>query len=318
MRLSPSGAASSGAFVWRCLVSQAAFAPVNTLITLEHKSVVAMVTPAPPPSRPPLGGRWLLLVSMGLHGLVLVMPTPPAPSPPESAITLDQTRDNANRAMPSPETMAVVQLPAAAAPAAEPATQNSSPPPSTSHRPTLLSPPASPETILPLVKAHPTPVSSVDPAPAPEVSPPPETAPDQPDPDLPPPGLTHNNKTVALTSDTQDFLAWYTDQTWETLDLIPLPGPKDLPKLQVPYEGTICLSIPPAPGRIEIIVGHDGQLYRPPRLLATTGYDDLDAVALALAAQQDYTDAANTSRPDPTVYWLPMEVLYQGPNCPQG
>jgi hypothetical protein len=67
---------------------------------------------------------------------------------------------------------------------------------------------------------------------------------------------------------------------------------------------------------LEVILGSDGQLSRAPRLLATTGYDDLDAAALALAAQQNFSEAANPIEPNPMVYWLPMEVLYQGPNCP--
>lgn len=126
----------------------------------------------------------------------------------------------------------------------------------------------------------------------------------------------YNNKTANLTTDTRDFLDWYTDQDWNAFDLAPLPGPKDLAVLRVPYEGTVCLPVPPAPGRLEVIVGSDGQLQRPPRLLATTGYDDLDAAALDFAAQQAYTEAANPGLPNPTVYWLPMEVAYQGPACP--
>jgi hypothetical protein len=67
---------------------------------------------------------------------------------------------------------------------------------------------------------------------------------------------------------------------------------------------------------LEVIVGSDGRLYRAPRLLATTGYDDLDAAALDLAAQQNFSEAAHPGLPNPTVYWLPIAVAYQGPNCP--
>lgn len=151
---------------------------------------------------------------------------------------------------------------------------------------------------------------------------PPEPNPSEPDPDPSepeptPPGLVHNNKAVELVTDTRDFLTWYLAQNWEGFHPDPpLPARKELPRLQVPYEGTVCLPIPPAPGRLEIIVGSDGQISRAPRLLATTGYDDLDAAALALAAQQNFSEAANPDESSPTVYWLPMEVLYQGPNCP--
>ena len=264
------------------------------------------------------GSGLLVLVSLGFHGLLLAMPTPQPATSPEAVMTLAPSVDDANPGIAPTETVEVVRLPTPPA-APEPAPAVAPAQPSTL---AALAPQAAPsvfpQTAPPAAAPPAAAPPAVDRSAAPE-SPAPESPAPEPDPPAPapvPPGLVHNNKTVDLVTDTRDFLAWYTDQDWTTFDLEPLPAPKELTRLQVPYGGEVCLSIPPTPGRLEVIVGNDGQIYRAPRLLATTGYDDLDAAALALAAQQTYADAANPSLPNPTVYWLPMEVIYQGPTCP--
>lgn len=267
------------------------------------------------------GGGLLVLVSVGFHGLWLAMPTPQAVAPPEAVMTLAPSGESASPEITTAETIDVVRLPQLDA-----VTQPPKPAPPTAPRPSSTSAaPLPPETLATPQPLAPEPLEPdplvPDPS-EPESSEPdplePEPAPSEPEPEPEPtpPGLVYNHKTSDLTTDTRDFLAWYNDQDWGAFDLAPLPARKELPRLQVPYRGEVCLPVLPAPGRLEVIVGGDGQLHRAPRLLATTGYDDLDAAVLALAAQQDFSEAANPDLPNPTVHWLPMEVLYQGPTCP--
>ncbi|WP_198806490.1 hypothetical protein [Leptolyngbya sp. BL0902] len=268
------------------------------------------------------GGSLLVLVSAGLHGLLLAMPTPKTSPPPESVTTLAPLRDRASLEASISDPVAVVRLPhlATSSPPPEAASPAMSRPHPTATSPAssaqeLPLPPPAPTPERPALES-PTPGQPVPEQPVPE-QPIPEPTPSEPEPR--PPGLVYNHKTVELTTDTRDFLTWYTAQNWDAFDPDPpLPAPKELSPLQVVYSGEICLPIPPAPGRLEVIVGSNGQLSRAPRLLATTGYDDLDADALALAAQQNFSEAANPSRPNPTVYWLPIEVQYQGPACLPG
>jgi outer membrane biosynthesis protein TonB len=271
------------------------------------------------------GGGLLVLVSVGLHGLLLAMPTPKSSTPDEAVMTLASSGESASPEGTNTETINVVRFPQPADidPPSKPAATATPRPRSTSVVPvpsealttpkpseseplepdSLAPDPSEPESSAALERSESNP-SEPDPAPL------------EPESEPTPPGLVHNNKTVELSTDTRDFLTWYNNQDWNDFDLVPLPAPKELSQLPVPYEGEVCLSIPPAPGRLEVIVGSDGQLYRAPRLLATTGYDDLDTAALALAAQQNFSEAANPGLPNPTVYWLPIAVTYQGPDCP--
>ncbi|MFH7244625.1 MAG: hypothetical protein ACHWZW_17450 [Spirulina sp.] len=265
------------------------------------------------------GGGLLVLLSVGLHGLLLAMPTPQPSTPPEAVMTLASSRESASPEVSAAETIDVVRLPPSAAvaqpPKSEPLTAPR--PRSTSADPVPSEALATPQPLEPEpLKPESSESEPSEPDPLEPESSEPEPAPSEPEPEPTPPGLVHNNKTVELSTDTRDFLTWYNDQNWDGFDPVPLPAPKELTQLAVPYAGEVCLSIPPAPGRLEVIVGGDGQLSRAPRLLATTGYDDLDAAALALAAQQDFSEAANPGLPNPTVYWLPIAVTYQGPDCP--
>lgn len=137
---------------------------------------------------------------------------------------------------------------------------------------------------------------------------------DQPanQPDSPPEGFQYNGQVGELVYSAPAFTDWYLQQTWGSLDPPPLPGPGDLPPLQLTYDGPLCLSPPPAPGRLEVIVNGRGRLARPPRLLGTTGYPALDDQAKQDAARQDYAAVANANQPEPRVYWLPVEVVGNG------
>ncbi len=245
-------------------------------------------------------GGVLVLASLGLHGLLLGMPMPRA-TQPEEPVTLLLPADTT-------APIDVVRIPVAKTtvpPAPEP--DLSAQPSQSQAAPTLRAeaePPTNPQHSPP---PEPSAEASADPAPPP----PPESAPE----DISP-GLVYNNQVKTLRTDTQSFLEWYSSQDWGTNpDQIPLPGPKELAPLQVSYTLSQCLVPPPAPGRLEVIVAANGALTRAPRLLATTGYDDLDGLAIEQATQQNFAEAANAAVPNPTVYWLPVDVRYDGANC---
>jgi hypothetical protein len=266
------------------------------------------------------GGGILLGVSILLHGLILALPTAPTPVPPAEPVLLEPFSHSPEASSPPENPIQVVRLPGQSSPAGTPSGRSSPvatpvpPPPPRRPQPTVASPPVtiSPPPALPLDTPVPIPAperaSDADVVPASE----PASEP------VPTPlGLIYNNQVQPLTTDTRDFLIWYNEQDWSDFDLVPLPNTKELAVLEVPYPGEVCLTRPAAPGRLEVIITSGGQLYRAPRLLATTGYDDLDAAALACAAEQSYTEAANPNLPNPTVYWLPITVQYQGPtDCP--
>jgi len=241
-------------------------------------------------------GGALVLTSLGMHGLLLGMPMPDS-TPPEEPITLLPTTD-------SPATVGVVRIPAAEIIIPSP------PEPELAS----LSIPSQVEEPKPPVQ----PAVSVPPEPTPSVLSEEATSPPLSEltPEDRPPGLVYNNQVKALRTDTQSFLEWYGSQNWgDNPDQVPLPGPKELDPLRVSYTLSPCLVPPPAPGRLEVIVTANGELMRSPRLLATTGYDDLDALAVEQAAQQNFAEAANATLPNPTVYWLPVDVRYDGATC---
>ncbi len=231
--------------------------------------------PLPQDSR--LAGLGVLLLSLGLHGLFLTLPVPPAPAPPSVAVL------ESGLARPRPAAVAVVNLPTAAPIPAPPVQQQ---------RP--LPPPSVP--VLPAQPAAPAPVEA----------------------DLalqPPADLTYNHQARTLTTTTEDFLDWYGQQDWSRLDLPPLPGRETLAPLMLSYSLEVCLNPPPAPGRLEVIVEANGALVRSPRLLASTGYDRLDATALEQAGQTAFSQLQSDRVAHPRVYWLAVEVPYDPQTC---
>ncbi|MFM7324213.1 MAG: energy transducer TonB [Nodosilinea sp.] len=172
-------------------------------------------------------------------------------------------------------------------------------------------PPAPPPSTAPLQA-----LPSSSPAAAP-VLPSPPPAPEPADPP-PPIGPTYNHQARALTTNTESFLDWYGQQDWSSLELAPLPGPETLPPLRLSYGLGVCLDPAPAPGRLEVIVDASGALVRSPRLLASTGYDPLDAAALEQARQTSFSQLQSDQVPNPRVYWLPLEVQYDPQTCASG
>jgi hypothetical protein len=263
---------------------------------------VDMVTPVKLSSlKGPSGwtGGGLLALAVGMHGLLLAMPLP-TPAPPQEPIVQLETTN-------STEVIDVVRLPAAAS-----ALPPSAPPPAAPSPPVIQ-----PQAQIAPTRAQTPPPAAPAPAPKPAIAPEP-SPPEAPNPEQEellaiPPGLTYNNQVKALRNDPRDFVTWYSEQDWgDNPDQIPLPGRKTLSALQVSYPEPLCLPIPPAPGRLEVIVKGDGTLMRPPRLLATTGYDELDALALQQATQQDFSGAAQQAQLNPSVYWLPIEIGNDG------
>ncbi|MFZ4640773.1 MAG: hypothetical protein ACOYMP_10280 [Nodosilinea sp.] len=183
--------------------------------------------------------------------------------------------------------------------------------------PPLTSLPATSIQSSPQVETLPTAVresqlSPQSPAPRPDpgsVALPPTASPE-------PDGFTYNHQPQAPTADPQQLIAWYNQQDWSHSDLPPLPGAKNLPPLVVKSSLKKCLNPPPALGRLEIIVNSDGSLLRTPQLVASTGYDALDRLGVQQAAGQVFSQAANSSWPNPTLYWLTLQVDYDGSQCP--
>ena len=234
--------------------------------------------PLPRASR--MANLGVLLISLAVHGLLLKLPVAPSPSP---GLQLE-----AGPVVPRLPTVAVITLPPAPPPLTAPLQALPSP-----------SPPAAP--VLPSPPRAPEPVD--EPA-----DPPPPT----------PTGPTYNHQARALTTNTESFLDWYGQQDWGSLELPPLPGPETLPPLRFSYGLGVCLDPAPAPGRLEVIVDASGALVRSPRLLASTGYDPLDAAALEQAGQTSFSQLQSDRLPNPRVYWLPLEVPYDPQTCASG
>jgi hypothetical protein len=174
-------------------------------------------------------------------------------------------------------------------------------------------PPAPPPLTAPLQALPSLAAAPVLPSPPPDLE-----LVDQPADPPPPTGPTYNHQARALTTNTESFLDWYGQQDWGSLELLPLPGPETLPPLRLSYGLGVCLDPAPAPGRLEVIVDASGALVRSPRLLASTGYDPLDAAALEQAGQTSFSQLQSDQVPNPRVYWLPLEVEYDPQTCASG
>lgn len=243
------------------------------------------------PMLSPWGGR-LLLISLGLHGLMLGVTVPdllPSPDHPEVSPA------------PSLKTAAVslVSLPP---PGRSPVVGKPQPLPKRAPTGSIQTPARGQ-----LSRSAPPPSPSLSAAPSPPL--------DTPDP-APIQGFTYNHQPQATAADLQQFLTWYLQQDWGAGRPAPQPGTQTLPPLVVTYPPAQCLSPPPGSGRLEIIVNADGSLVRPPRLLASTGYDALDRLGVEQAASQVFTAAANPSSPNPTLYWLTLQVDDHSHSCP--
>ncbi|NJL48592.1 MAG: hypothetical protein HC929_15315 [Leptolyngbyaceae cyanobacterium SM2_5_2] len=185
-------------------------------------------------------GRWsawlrsgglLVLVSIGLHGLLLAMPMRDADQP-EEPVTLLLPLDTATNIELVPLPDKVMRVPAGrivASPAPEATLAAPRPQAQAELATTQTQPPTQPE-----------PLPEANPKPTPEPLPPAETI----EPEVPP-GLVYNHQVKALRNDTQSFLEWYSSQNWgDDPAQMPLPGPKELAPLRIRPVLSVCLNPP--------------------------------------------------------------------------
>ena len=245
------------------------------------------------------GGGLLVLVSIALHGVLLGVPLPEAePTPPAPTAELVD-----------PATVAVVRLPPAPKPAAEPVPQPS---------PTVpLAQGTQPK------QASPSPQASASPA-----SPEPDRLPDRlPTPPPPqtlderlhdPAAYEFNQQAKGLVADEVTLLTtvisdWLEAAAQGVSDSdIPVMGTKQAP-LQVTYPIATCLTPPPAAGLVGVIVSPTGQLVSAV-LLDSTGYTVLDDKALDMVRRQTFPPTTG-NLPNPSAHWLPIEVQYDSASC---
>ncbi len=263
------------------------------------------------------GGGVLLLLSLGLHGVVLSMPvterSPEVEPLPATEHALDLTTDAID----------VVQLPAspeAPTPEPEPVPVASAPP----APPPPVSPPAVPPVPSP---SAPPPADVPTPAtPAPETSDSPTPDP-TPEPSEPlttaerlrtPSEYEYINRNKSLTADdferfTFEVVPGWIEAVSQNLgqDVAPDLG-KEQPTLSIQYPITTCLPAPPAEGLVGVIVKADGSLMQAPELLDSTNYPVLDDYALEQAAEKSFEPH---NSPSPLARWLTVKVVYDAANC---
>lgn len=264
------------------------------------------------------GGGLLLLVSLGLHGLLLGLPLAEAdPASPDLTTELDEPVE-------APiEAIDVVRLPAAPETVAPETVQ---PAPIV---PAAIAPPAAPQTTAPPAAAPAAPApQAAAPAPAPRApvnleplppEPPPQTLDDRL---RDPAAYAFNNQAKSLIADEVNFHIevvpnWIEAEGQGIADdnLLPIIGEK-LPPLMVNYPLDSCLSTPPAEGVVGVIVDTAGQRLRDPVLLDSTGYSVLDDKAIEMAFDRTFpTQPADTPLPNPRGYWLPVQVQYDVAGC---
>ena len=270
--------------------------------------------------RPGLGvGGLFVIASLALHWAVLQIPIAddeadlaiqPAEVPDEPIETIDVVR------LPLPNPEPQPEPPFSPKPTVEPSPVAQSIAP-----PTAVAVPQAPQR-----QANPVPQPAPETALAPELTLEPAANPaSEPSPEPSPLTLDErlqtfaayqpNNRTKSLATNTNEFLAWYSSQSWDGLDVQPLPGAKDLSALVIEYPLTQCLTPAPTEGQLEVIINPDGALIQEPRVLGSTGYDVLDEKAVEVAAQYEFPPNEGLDEPAPTVYWLPVEIDYDAATC---
>ncbi len=246
------------------------------------------------------GGGLLALVSIALHGVLLGVPLPEAePTPPAPTAELVD-----------PATVAVVRLPPAPKPAAEPVPQPSPTVPLTQvTQPKEASP--SPQAIAPPAPSVPDAPPDLLPTPAP-----PQTLDERL---RDPAAYEFNQRAKGLVADEVTLLTTVISDWLETeaqgVSDSDVPGlGRKLAPLQVTYPIATCLTPPPAAGLVGVIVSPTGQLVKAPVLLDSTGYTVLDDKALDMARQQTFPPTTG-NLPNPSAHWLPIEVQYDSASC---
>ncbi|MFQ4136655.1 energy transducer TonB [Nodosilinea sp. PGN35] len=264
------------------------------------------------------GGGLLVLLSIGLHGMLLAWPVPESSPPaPESLTELDDAT----------AVIGVVRLPAAAEPAAEVVAAAPSP------QATQAPPPQAPPLVRSVPPAPPTvpaPDQPVEARPEPPPPPaetlglepvPPESLPATLDDRLRDPAeYQFNQQAKSLATNDVAFHTTVVPGWLETESQglgdheIPVLGSKLAP-LQVTSPITTCLTPAPAEGLVGVIVNAAGQLVKEPVLLDSTGYTVLDEKALELALGRSFEPPPGNSLPNPQAHWLPVQVRYSGDSC---
>ncbi len=270
--------------------------------------------------RPWLGGSGLFVIaSLALHGAVLQLPVqdeaanlaiPAAEVPNQPTETIDVVRLPLPNSEPQPEPNPAPESPVEPSPVSRPVAP-----------PAAVVPPRVPQRQSDPVPAL-TPATKPDPEPTVD-----SAAAPTPEPSSEPTPLTleerlqtfaeyqPNHRAKSLATKTNEFMDWYLSQTWEEFENPPLPSPKDLAALVVEYPLDQCLTPAPTDGQLEVIVNPDGSLAREPRVLGSTGYDVLDDKAVENAGQYEFPANEGRDEPAPAVYWLPVEVTYDGATC---
>lgn len=272
------------------------------------------------------GGGLLLLVSLGLHGLLLGLPLAESDlASPDSATELDQPVE-----VPV-EAIDVVRLPAAPETAAPGTT------PLQTIVPGAIAPKSVPQTaapqaarpVQPSAPAAPTAPASAPPVPVDLEPLPPEPPPQTLDDRLrDPAAYAFNNQAKAAMAEggslDQQELSTFAEvstrleemaveQGITDNDLIPVLGEKLAPLL-VAYPLNTCLVPPPAEGMVIVVADTAGQPLQAPDLLYSTGYAVLDDKAMAMALERTFP-AQSAGSPNPRGYWLPVQVQYDVAGC---
>ncbi len=261
------------------------------------------------------GGGMLVLLSLGLHGVVLSMPvtdrSPDAESLPEESHTATDVIDvvqlpatpEAATPEPEPEPMLAV----APTPAPPPQVSQPTAPPTPTQAPAPAAAPPTPEESEALAPAAP-------PEPTPQPSAPLTTAERL----RTPSEYEYVNRNKSLTADnfrrfTFDVVPGWIEAVSQDLgpDVTPELGKEQSP-LSIQYPLTTCLPDPPAEGLVGVIVNADGSLMQTPELLDSTNYPVLDDYALEQAAQQSFEPHTSS---EPRAHWLPVKVIYDEANC---
>lgn len=258
------------------------------------------------------GGGLLVLMSIGMHGLLLGMPLPKSTPEP-----VDDLPNELSGLSDPAAVMDVVRLPtmreppAAQPPAARPPAAQS--PPAPAAAPIAPAPPADPVTPEPELPPQPPAVADLEPVP----------------PDLPPATLSDrlrdpaqyqfNGRAKSLLSDefslyTTSLPTWLEQESQGLSDdEAPQLGTKLAP-LQVDYPIDTCLVPPPIAGLVGVIVDPNGQLVKDPVILDSTGYTVLDERAVEIALQRSF-EPQTGPLPNPRANWLPIQVQYDAASC---
>ncbi|WP_155523469.1 hypothetical protein [Nodosilinea nodulosa] len=261
------------------------------------------------------GGGLLVLISIGMHGLLLGMPLPESTPETPSELPNRLTELNDPTAV-----VGVVRLPATPKPVAG-AIRPAPPPVARAPQAPSQKPPQT-QTATPAPAA---PIAPETPAP-----PPPETVDLEPVPPEPPPATLDdrlrdpaqyefNGQAKSLLNDevslyTNNLSTWLEQESQGlSEDDAPILGTKLAP-LQVAYPIATCLVPPPSEGLVGVILSPSGQLLKDPVLLDSTGYTVLDEKALETALQRSFAPQ-DGPLPNPRASWLPVQVQYDAANC---